>query len=59
MWGGCCYDFDFVGVLYGVCKNYCTPPMTPNVRNLIGSVYHWWWSRMEPGEKRLWSPSLS
>ena len=20
MWGGCCCDFDFVGVLYGVCK---------------------------------------
>ena len=22
-------------------------------------VYHWWWSRMEPGEKRLWSLSPS
>ena len=21
MWGGYCCDFDFVGVLYGVCKN--------------------------------------
>ena len=20
VWGGCCCDFDFVGVLYGVCK---------------------------------------
>ena len=20
MWGGCCCDFDFVGVLFGVCK---------------------------------------
>ena len=20
MWGGCCCDFDLVGVLYGVCK---------------------------------------
>ena len=23
MWGGCGCDFDFVGVLFGVCKN-CT-----------------------------------
>ena len=40
-----------------------TSPLNPTtlleVRSLIGSVYHWWWSRMEPGEKRLWSPSLS
>ena len=21
VWGGCCCDFDFVGVLYGVCNN--------------------------------------
>ena len=24
VWGGCCCDFDFVGVLYGVCKNIKT-----------------------------------
>ena len=22
VWGGCCCDFDFVGVLFGVCKMY-------------------------------------
>ena len=22
VWGGCCCDFDFVGLLYGVCNSY-------------------------------------